>query len=244
MLDAFATSMIEMAGMMAAIYAVQVLLRMREEEARGRLEPVLAAAVTRPRWVAGYLLNAGLGAVVLLLVFAAAMALTAGLALGDTSGLLGEMIGAALAQLPAVLVIAAAVVAVFALLPRRAVVGVVAAARRVDPAEPRVRPQPRAAAVGAGPLAVHAPEGAGGRGRHRGGRRPCSPSPRRSSRRASPRSAAATSPPAEVADEDGAQSVRKETGCAPTRLTAMACPRRRSRRLVRARPGLPRTPGR
>jgi len=120
--DAFATSMVEMAGMAAAIYAVQVLLRMREEEARGRLEPVLAAAVGRPRWAAAYVLTAALGAVVLLVAFAVAMALTAGAALGDTPGLLGELTGAALAQLPAVLVIAAAVVAAFALLPRRAVV--------------------------------------------------------------------------------------------------------------------------
>jgi ABC-2 type transport system permease protein len=121
MLDAFITSMIEFAGIMAAIYAVQVLLRMHEEEVRGRLEPVLATGVSRLRWVMSYLLCAGLGAVVLLLVFAVGMALTAGQALGDTSGLLREMIGAASAQLPAVLVIAAAVVAVFALLPRWAV---------------------------------------------------------------------------------------------------------------------------
>ncbi len=120
--DAFATSMIEIAGMAAAIYAVQVLLRMREEEARGRLEPVLAAAVSRARWVAAYVLTATLGVVVLLVAFAVAMGLTAGAALGDTSGLLGDLLGAALAQLPAVLVIAAAVVAAFALLPRRAVV--------------------------------------------------------------------------------------------------------------------------
>jgi ABC-2 type transport system permease protein len=120
--DAFATSMIELAGMAAAVYAVQVLLRMREEEARGRLEPMLAAAVSRPRWVAAYVLTATLGAVALLLAFAVAMGLTAGAALGDTAGLLGELTGAALAQLPAVLAIAAAVVAVFALLPRRAVV--------------------------------------------------------------------------------------------------------------------------
>ena len=120
MLHAFATSMIEMAGMMAAIYVVQVLLRMREEEGRGRLEPVLAAAVGRPKWTMSYVLSAALGAVVLLLVFAAAMALTAGQAMGDTPGLLRELTGAALAQLPAVLAIAAAVVAVFALLPRRA----------------------------------------------------------------------------------------------------------------------------
>ena len=40
--------MIEMAGMAVAIYAVQILLRMRAEEADGRLEPVLATAVSRP----------------------------------------------------------------------------------------------------------------------------------------------------------------------------------------------------
>ena len=65
-----------------------------------------------------YVVTAALGAIVLLLAFAAAMALTAGQAMGDTSGLLRELTGAALAQLPAVLVIAAAVVAVSALLPR------------------------------------------------------------------------------------------------------------------------------
>jgi ABC-2 type transport system permease protein len=121
MLDAFVTSMIEFAGIMAAVYAVQVLLRMREEEVRGRLEAVLATGVSRSRWVGSYLLCAGLGVVTLLLAFAVGMALTAGLALGDTAGLLREMIGAALAQVPAVLLIAAAVVAVFALLPRWAV---------------------------------------------------------------------------------------------------------------------------
>ena len=94
---------------------------MREEEARGRLEPVLATGVSRQRWVMSYLLCAGLGAVTLLLVFAVGMALTAGQAVGDTLGLLREMTGAALAQLPAVLAIAAAVVTVFALLPRWAV---------------------------------------------------------------------------------------------------------------------------
>jgi ABC-2 type transport system permease protein len=122
MLTAWFTSMIELAGMMVAIYAVQVLLRMREEEARGRLEPVLAGAVSRQRWALSQVLIAGLGAAVLSLVFAASMALTAGLVVGDTPGLLRDLAGAALAELPAVLVIVAAVVAVFAFLPRRAVV--------------------------------------------------------------------------------------------------------------------------
>ncbi len=122
MVHALTTSFMEMAGMMAAIYVVQVLLRMREEEVRGRLEPLLAAAVTRARWVASYLVTTALGALALLLAFAVAMALTGGLALGDTFGLYGDMISATLAQLPAVLAIGGAVVTVFALLPQRAVV--------------------------------------------------------------------------------------------------------------------------
>ena len=61
-LDAYRASVTEMAGMAVAIYAVQILLRMRAEEADGRLESVLAASVSRPRWLLSYLLNAGLGA--------------------------------------------------------------------------------------------------------------------------------------------------------------------------------------
>jgi ABC-2 type transport system permease protein len=72
--------------------------------------------------VAAYVLTATLGAAVLLVAFAVAMALTAGPALGDTPALLGDLTGAALSQLPAVLVVAGAAVAAFALLPRRAVV--------------------------------------------------------------------------------------------------------------------------
>jgi len=121
-LDAFFTSMLELAGMMVAIYAVQVLLRMREEETRGRLEPVLATGVSRPRWVAGQLLVTGLGAVALLLGFAVPMALVAGRVVGGTSRLLGTLSVAALSQLPAVFVIMAIVLVVFALWPHRAVV--------------------------------------------------------------------------------------------------------------------------
>lgn len=121
MLDALFTSFVEMAGMLAAVYAVQVLLRMREEEGRGRLEAVLASAVERRRWVASHVATAVVGVTALLLAFGGGMALTAGVTLGDTGGLLREVAGAALAQLPAVLVMVGAVVALFALLPRSAV---------------------------------------------------------------------------------------------------------------------------
>jgi ABC-2 type transport system permease protein len=119
-IDAYRASIIAMAGMAVAIYAVQVLLRMRTEEADGRLEPVLAAAVSRPRWLVANLLNAGLGAVALLLVFTVSMALAAGAVLADIPAQLRALLGAGLVQLPAILLIAGAVIALTALLPRAA----------------------------------------------------------------------------------------------------------------------------
>jgi putative exporter of polyketide antibiotics len=117
-LDAYRASIIEMAGMAVAIYVVQMLLRMRAEEATGTLEPTLAAAVSRPRWVMSHILNAGLGALALLLVFAVSMGLAAGAVLGDVPAQLGALVAAALVQLPGIMVIGAAVVALTALLPR------------------------------------------------------------------------------------------------------------------------------
>jgi ABC-2 type transport system permease protein len=119
-LDAYRTSIIEMAGMAVAIYAIQILLRMRAEEADGRLEPVLAASVSRPRWLMSHLLNAVLGALLLLLVFAVSMGVAAGSVLGDLAAELRALIGAGLVQLPAILVIAGVVIALTALLPRAA----------------------------------------------------------------------------------------------------------------------------
>jgi ABC-2 type transport system permease protein len=119
-LDAYRASIIEMAGMAVAIYAVQILLRMRAEEADGRLESVFAASVSRPRWLISHLLNAGLGALLLLLVFAVSMGVAAGAVLGDTPAQLRALVGAGLVQLPAILLIAGVVVALTALLPRAA----------------------------------------------------------------------------------------------------------------------------
>ena len=118
LLDAFFMSFVQMAGFLAAVYVVQVLLRMREEESRGRLEAILSESVTRRRWMTSYLLTAGLGAAALLLGFAVPMALTAGLVLGGTQALLGELTAAALTQLPAIVLIMAVVVALVALVPR------------------------------------------------------------------------------------------------------------------------------
>lgn len=119
-LDAYRVSVVAMAGMAVAIYVIQVLLRIRSEEAEGRLEPILAAAVSRPRWLVAYLLNAGLGAAALLVVFAASMGVVAGTVLGGIPVELRALLGASLVQLPAILLLGSAVIALTALLPRAA----------------------------------------------------------------------------------------------------------------------------
>lgn len=116
--DAYQASTIVIAGMIVAIYVVQVLLRMRVDEAGGTLESVLATGVSRPRWVMGHVLNAMVGAVLLILIFSASMGLTSGQALGDTAAQVRTLIGAGLAQLPGTLVIGSAVVAAVAVAPR------------------------------------------------------------------------------------------------------------------------------
>lgn len=119
-LDAYRASIIEMAGMAAAIYAVQILLRMRAEEGDGRLESLLATPVSRPRWMISHLLHAGLGALLLLLVFALSMGLAGGAVLGDVPGELRALTGAGLVQLPALLLLAGVVAVLTALVPRAA----------------------------------------------------------------------------------------------------------------------------
>ena len=120
-LDAYRVSIIQMAGMFVAIFVVQVLLRMRVDETGGTLEPVLASRVTRARWLGGHLVDAVLGAVALMVLFAVSMGLTAGQVLGDPAGQVSVLVRAGLVQVPGVLVVGAAVVAVSCVTPRWAV---------------------------------------------------------------------------------------------------------------------------
>lgn len=118
LVGAYWASMMQMAGMAAAIYVVTLLLRLHQDESRGLLEPVLGTAVSRLGWLASYVVNALVGAVLLLLVFAVTMGVTGGQVLGGTASLLRDLVGAALVQLPAVAVLGAAAVASVMLLPR------------------------------------------------------------------------------------------------------------------------------
>jgi polyether ionophore transport system permease protein len=118
LIGAYWASMMQIAGMAVAAYVVTLLLRLHQDEAQGTLEPLLGTSVSRLRWLGAYGINALVGALILMMVFALAMGLTGGQVLGDTASLLGELIGAALVQLPAIASLGAAVVAAVMFLPR------------------------------------------------------------------------------------------------------------------------------
>ena len=117
--DSYLSTMTGFFGMVAAVYAVQCVLRLRGEEVGGRAEPVLAGGATRLSWAWSHLLYPLLGSAVLLLAAGVGTGLGAGAVLGDVGGWTWRLVGGALVQLPAVWVCAAAAVALFGLVPRR-----------------------------------------------------------------------------------------------------------------------------
>ncbi|AWI28308.1 ABC transporter permease [Streptomyces tirandamycinicus] len=114
--DAFLAAMIGMFGLVAALYAVGSVLRMHGEETSQRAEPVLANAVGRISWAAGHLAVAFGGAVLIMLLAGA------GLALGH-GGDLPALTGAALVQVPAVWTIAGVALLLYGTAPAVATAG-------------------------------------------------------------------------------------------------------------------------
>lgn len=116
--DVFIAGVLSIFGIGASGYAVQAALRMRTEETLMRAEPILAVAVSRAGWMASHLVFALLGPVVVLVVLGLAVGVAYGVSADDLAGQLPRVLGATLAQLPAVWSLAALAVALFGLLPR------------------------------------------------------------------------------------------------------------------------------
>lgn len=123
--DAFLATTFLLGALVATGFAVQSVLRLRGEECSGRAEPVLATAIGRRRWAGGHLAVAlGGGALV---VFA--MGLGAGLAYAARTGDAAQvprLAVAALAQLPAVWVLAGIAAAGYGLRSRLGAAGWIA----------------------------------------------------------------------------------------------------------------------
>lgn len=95
------------------------MLWLRGEETDGRAEPVLATAVSRPRWVTSHLLVAGVGGPVVLLANALGLGISASSVLGDVE-MVPRLLGAALAHVPVLWLVGGVTVALFGVVPRAA----------------------------------------------------------------------------------------------------------------------------
>ncbi len=121
--NAYLAALMLLAGLVAAAYATSVVLRLRSEETGELAEPVLATTTGRVRWALSYIVVAVAGSAMLMAVAGVATGLGYGLRAGSAGHQVARMLGAALAQLPAALALAAVAVLLFGLWPGAAVAG-------------------------------------------------------------------------------------------------------------------------
>lgn len=106
--EAFFGTMLLILALTAAAFAVSSALHLRSEESSRRLEPMLAAPLSRQWWMLGRLLVTAVAAAALLALSGLGVGLSYGAATGDPGQAL-RMAGLALVYLPAVLVLPALV---------------------------------------------------------------------------------------------------------------------------------------
>ena len=117
MLDAFIAMEFSILAFVTAAYGITASRRLVTEETDGHLEPLLATAVSRGRFLAGHLTVALVGTIALTLAQGAAFSLALAAQTGDSSTI-GSTVGAAMAYLPAVWLMTGLVVLLFGFAPR------------------------------------------------------------------------------------------------------------------------------
>jgi ABC-2 type transport system permease protein len=115
--DAYLSALMLIAGLAAAAYSISAVLRLRTEETAGLAEPVLGAAIGRTRWALSHIGVAAAGAGLLLVAAGGSVGLGYGFLTGSVRTQLPELLGAAIARLPAAMVLPAVAVLLFGLLP-------------------------------------------------------------------------------------------------------------------------------
>lgn len=118
--DAYLAACMNILGIVVACYAVQTTLRLRTEEAGGRLEPILATGTARLRWAASHLLYPVAGSALLLGLCGLGVGLVNGARTGRLADQLAQSASAGLIQVTAVWVLVGLTLAVYGLAPRAA----------------------------------------------------------------------------------------------------------------------------
>ncbi|HEY3953224.1 MAG TPA: ABC transporter permease [Streptosporangiaceae bacterium] len=115
--NAYLAAIMSIAGILAAAYATATLLRLRSEETAELADPVLATGTGRIRWALSHVGVAVLGTALLLACAGVCAGIGYGARGGDLGGQVASLLGAALAQMPAALAVAAVAVVAFGLRP-------------------------------------------------------------------------------------------------------------------------------
>jgi ABC-2 type transport system permease protein len=123
LVDELLASMGWISALVAAAYAVSAALRIRGEEITGRADAVLAASLSRARWMAGHLLFSLGGSALLLVIAGIAAGLVRGTAIGDLGAGLRVGLETMAVQIPPVLVIGGLTAALIGWAPRLAAGG-------------------------------------------------------------------------------------------------------------------------
>jgi ABC-2 type transport system permease protein len=117
----FVSAIFSIVGVLAAACATQVVVRLRQEEAGGTAEVLLATPLSRIRWLLEFML-VGVIAVVIVLAAAGLASGLSAVAVGDPTSIIGQSFSAAVAQLPVALVYLGVLSLVFVVVPNWSIV--------------------------------------------------------------------------------------------------------------------------
>ena len=117
--DSYFATTLALSAVVATGFGISSALRLHSEENAGRLEPLLATAMSRTRLAAGFLGVTLAGTLLQLVAMGVAAGLTYGIVSGDGSAVL-PLLGAAIALAPACLVVCAVAVLLTGWWPRAA----------------------------------------------------------------------------------------------------------------------------
>ena len=116
--NAFIIVMMGFFGLLSAAFIIQMMMRMRSEEAIGRLEGIVASPVNRLTWMLSFMSVAVVGTILLLAFSGIGMALGYILVADISSTVVRTIMEATLVQLPPVLVFGGIATLLYGIVPR------------------------------------------------------------------------------------------------------------------------------
>lgn len=117
--ESFASLILMVMAVMASVYVVLASFKPRSEEDSGRAEPVLATGLSQERWVGSHLVVAMIGSAAVMGAAGLGFGATAAAVTGDAE-MIGDLLGASLAYVPALWVTGGVAVLLYGVAPRAA----------------------------------------------------------------------------------------------------------------------------